>query len=115
MTTTAPRPLGLPPIDLNQAYSVVESCQYLRCSRSFFYRMLEAGLFAVVRRGARTFLPGTELARLAQPQSREQEAANRQALRSTRPQPPDALDTPKRGRGRPRTRAAGASPPASRS
>ena len=108
---------SLAPIDLNQAYSVAESCQYFRCSRSYFYKMLEAGLFSVIRRGARTFVAGAEIAKMSQAQTREQAAATAQALRSVRPQTAGAQspDTPRRGRGRPRTRPPGESPPAPRS
>ena len=68
VTTRAPQPIGpqLVPIDLNQAYAVMEACQYLRCSRSSFYQMLGAKQFEVVRRNGRVYVPGSEIARLNQ-------------------------------------------------
>jgi hypothetical protein len=83
----------LAPIDLNQSYPVLESCAYLRCSRTSFYRMLGEELFEVVRRNGRPYTPGTELARLAQLPSK----------RTSTLMSSDAA--PRRGRGRPRESA----------
>jgi hypothetical protein len=68
VTTRAPQPIGpqLVPIDLHIAYPILESCQYLRCSRSSFYQMLADKQFEVVRRNGRVYLPGSEIARLNQ-------------------------------------------------
>jgi Helix-turn-helix domain len=63
-----PQPVGpqLVPVDLNQAYSVAESCQYLRCSRSSFYKLLDTEGLKVRRRNGRVYVPGSEIARLNQ-------------------------------------------------
>jgi hypothetical protein len=68
IVTRTPQPIGpqLVPIDLHQAYAILEACQYLRCSRSSFYQMLGAKQFEVVRRNGRVYVPGSEIARLNQ-------------------------------------------------
>ena len=51
----------LPPLDVNQRYSVNEACAYLRKSRGGIYHDIKAGM-PVIRDGGRTYVPGSVIA-----------------------------------------------------
>jgi hypothetical protein len=56
----------LPPLDVNQRYTVGETLLYLRTSRQSFYtKILNPGRIQVIKEGARVFVPGSEIARLS--------------------------------------------------
>jgi excisionase family DNA binding protein len=55
---------SLAPLDANRRYAVDAACGYLSISRSRFYEKVAAGEVRVVKDGKRTFVPGTEIARL---------------------------------------------------
>jgi excisionase family DNA binding protein len=57
--------LALPPVDVNSRYTVDEAIVLLRTSRTTLYHHIAAGNLRVLREGKRTFVPGSELARLA--------------------------------------------------
>jgi excisionase family DNA binding protein len=81
------QPLGLPPVDVNQSYSTREACQYLRCARGTLYQLINDDVIIVQRRGGRTFVPGSELARLAR-------CPEQSDPRTTRGRPPKAKAAP---------------------
>ena len=56
----------LPALDLYQRYAIDETARYLRISRAALYQRIRAGLIAVTKDGARSFITGTEIARLSQ-------------------------------------------------
>jgi excisionase family DNA binding protein len=56
---------ALDPLDTLQRYSVEEAAAYLRHSRWAVYRDLREGRLLAIREGHRTFIPGTEIARLS--------------------------------------------------
>lgn len=53
---------ALPPLDLNQRYTVLEASAYLRQSRSQTFKQIKNGTLAVIRVGGRTYIPGEEIA-----------------------------------------------------
>lgn len=56
-------------IDPSQCYSVDEACAAMDVSRPFFYQMLAANQIKVIKRGARTAVPGSEIIRLNTPKA----------------------------------------------
>ena len=46
-----------------QRYTVDESCQYLRTSRTTLYEEIRAGLIATIKHGRRRYVPGAEIVR----------------------------------------------------
>jgi len=55
-------PHKLPPVDVNQRYTVDEAGAYLRKSRTSIYDDIAAGRLRIIKEGARTFVPGSEIA-----------------------------------------------------
>ncbi|MEZ5514072.1 MAG: helix-turn-helix domain-containing protein [Steroidobacteraceae bacterium] len=55
----------LPPLDQQQRYSIPEAVQYLRLSRGAVYKLISAGELRILKQGKRTFVPGSEIARLS--------------------------------------------------
>jgi hypothetical protein len=62
----AAAPSALPVLDVRMRYKVPEACRILKCSRSHFYKAI-VGRVKLIREGACVFVPGSELARLADP------------------------------------------------
>jgi hypothetical protein len=65
-----PRQRRLAPVDLNQRYDIDEAAAYLRISRASLYLRISSGLIAVTKDASnpkRTFIAGSEIARLSQP------------------------------------------------
>jgi hypothetical protein len=60
MNTTA-----LPPLDERQRYSVEETLSYLRLSRARLYEKIQQNEVAVIKDGRRTYVAGSEIARLS--------------------------------------------------
>lgn len=55
----------LPPLDERQRYSIEESTYYLRQSRARLYERIAAGELKIIKDGRRTYVPGSEIARLS--------------------------------------------------
>lgn len=55
----------LPPLDQAQRYTVDEALAYLRMSRARLYEKIAAGDITVIKDGRRTYLPGSEIARVS--------------------------------------------------
>ena len=55
----------LPPLDTAQRYAVEEATDYLRTSRARLYERIAAGEIKVIKDGRRTYVPGSEIARLS--------------------------------------------------
>lgn len=53
----------LPPLDPQQRYTVDETIRYLRSSRATIYRDIAQGRLQTIKEGARTYIPGVEIAR----------------------------------------------------
>jgi hypothetical protein len=51
------------PLDEKQRYEIPEACKYLRQSRAKTYNDVKAGRLRVIKDGARTYVPGSEIAR----------------------------------------------------
>jgi len=54
--------LPLPPLDLNQRYSIVEANAYLRQSRAKTYQDIKNGTLPFIKDGKRTYIPGRAIA-----------------------------------------------------
>jgi len=52
----------LPPLDINQRYSINETNAYLRQSRSKTYKDILEGRLDVIKDGRRTYIPGRSIA-----------------------------------------------------
>jgi hypothetical protein len=65
-TKKAAAPNAPPLLDVRLRYKIPESCRILKCSRSHFYKEI-VGRIKLIREGACVFVPGSELARLADP------------------------------------------------
>lgn len=53
---------NLPPLDLNQRYTIPEAAQYLRISRAYLYQLIQAGEVQTVKDGRRIYVPGSVIA-----------------------------------------------------
>jgi excisionase family DNA binding protein len=53
---------NLPPLDLNQRYSIGEACAYLRISRAQLYKRITDGSLPTIEDGRRRFVPGHVIA-----------------------------------------------------
>lgn len=62
MTTRLPPPL---PLDVQQRYTIEESKAYLRLSRPGVYAKIRRGELKIIKDGTRTYVPGSEIARLS--------------------------------------------------
>lgn len=56
-------PFALPPVDANQRYTIDEATAYLRQSRAKTYADIKAAVVRVIKDGARTYIPGSEIIR----------------------------------------------------
>jgi hypothetical protein len=61
----SPERQTLPPVDVAQRYTIVEAIGYLRISHASVYKEINAGRIKVLKQGKRTFVPGSEIARLS--------------------------------------------------
>jgi excisionase family DNA binding protein len=59
------RNTALAQLDEKQRYTVDESLEYLRLSRARLYEKIQAGELTAIKDGRRTFIPGSEIARLS--------------------------------------------------
>jgi prophage regulatory protein len=55
----------LPPVDVSQRYTIKEATCYLRISHASIYKEINAGRIRILKQGKRTFVPGSEIARLS--------------------------------------------------
>ena len=62
----APRPIGLPALDINQRYDIREVGAYLRCCRCSVYKLFREKKLRFKKMGARTYVQGRELIRYLQ-------------------------------------------------
>jgi prophage regulatory protein len=53
------------PIDVAQRYTIAEAVSYLRISHASIYKEINARRLRVLKHGKRTFVPGSEIARLS--------------------------------------------------
>ena len=56
------QPKSLPPLDLNQRYTIDEACAYLRISRAYLYQQINNGTLPTVVDGNRRFVHGQAIA-----------------------------------------------------
>jgi prophage regulatory protein len=54
-----------PPVNVAQRYTIKEATYYLRISHASIYKDISAGRMRVLKHGKRTFVPGSEIARLS--------------------------------------------------
>ena len=57
---------ALAPVDLAQRYTIKEATSYLRVSHASIYKEINARRIRILKLGRRTFVPGSEIARLSQ-------------------------------------------------
>lgn len=55
----------LPPLDPLRRYDVPTTLAYLDISRKTLYDDIKAGKLAIIKHGRRTYVPGSEIARLS--------------------------------------------------
>jgi predicted DNA-binding transcriptional regulator AlpA/DNA-binding transcriptional MerR regulator len=53
------------PVDVAQRYAIAEAASYLRISHASIYKEINARRIRVLKHGKRTFVPGSEIARLS--------------------------------------------------
>jgi hypothetical protein len=53
---------SLPPLDLNQRYTINEASAYLRQCRAKTYKDIKTGDLPVIKDARRTYVPGTAIA-----------------------------------------------------
>lgn len=56
---------NLPPLDINQRYTIDEAAAYLRISRAHVYHHFAAGNLEYVKDGRRRYVPGRAIAALS--------------------------------------------------
>jgi prophage regulatory protein len=56
---------SLAPVDIAQRYTIAEATCYLRISHASIYKEINARRLRVLKHGKRTFVPGSEIARLS--------------------------------------------------
>jgi prophage regulatory protein len=56
---------SLAPVDIAQRYTIAEATCYLRISHASVYKEINAHRLRVLKHGKRTFVPGSEIARLS--------------------------------------------------
>jgi prophage regulatory protein len=54
-----------PPVDVAQRYTIKEATSYLRISHASIYKEINARRIRVLKHGKRSFVPGSEIARLS--------------------------------------------------
>ncbi len=54
---------ALPPLDLQQRYTIPETADYLRICRAYVYRLIKRGELRTIKDGKRHLVPGTEIGR----------------------------------------------------
>jgi excisionase family DNA binding protein len=62
--SSAPGPVfvALAPLDINQRYTISETCSYLRTSRARLYQHIATGKIRVLKDGKRSYISGAEIA-----------------------------------------------------
>src|SRR5882724_7315243 len=53
------------PLDVARRYTIAEAVSYLRISHASIYKEINCGRMRVLKHGKRTFVPGSEIARLS--------------------------------------------------
>lgn len=53
---------NLPPLDVQQRYTIEEAAAYLRQSRAKTYSDIREGRLTIIKDGSRTYVPGSEIA-----------------------------------------------------
>ena len=53
---------NLPPLDVLQRYTIIETCAYLRKCRASVYADINNGTLPVIKDGRRTYIPGSAIA-----------------------------------------------------
>lgn len=56
----------MPPLDVQQRYTLKEAQRYLRTSHASLHHAITAGTIATLKSGKRRYVPGSEIARLSQ-------------------------------------------------
>lgn len=67
----SPERQTLLPVDVAQRYTIAEAISYLRTSHASMYKEINAGRIKVLKQGKRTFVPGSEIARLSRLENAE--------------------------------------------
>jgi ribosomal protein L17 len=63
---------ALAPLDVAQRYTIAEAQSYLRIAHASIYKEINAGRIRVLKHGKRTFVPGSEIARLSRVEGTEE-------------------------------------------
>jgi helix-turn-helix protein len=66
----------LAPVDVAQRYTIEEALSYLRISRASIYKEINSCRLQVIKQGGRTFVPGSEIARLSRLEGENNMPAN---------------------------------------
>lgn len=52
----------LAPLDASQRYTIAETCAYLRVSRAYIYKLINAHELPTIEDGRRRYIPGSVIA-----------------------------------------------------
>jgi len=55
------------PLDERQRYTINETCDYLRCSRDYLYKLIREGEVPIIKDGCRTYVGGKTIAKRSAP------------------------------------------------
>jgi prophage regulatory protein len=81
----SPERQTLPPVDVAQRYTIKEATFYLRISHASIYKEINAGRIRILKQGKRTFVPGSEIARLSRHEDASTAPAAEQASAPVKP------------------------------
>jgi prophage regulatory protein len=77
---------ALAPVDLAQRYTIAEAGAYLRISHASIYKLIKGRWLRILKHGKRTFVPGSEIARLSRLESAQDTALSRETAAPAKPE-----------------------------
>jgi len=77
----------LPPVDVAQRYTIKEAVSYLRISHASIYKEINARRIRVLKHGKRTFVPGSEIARVSRLEGTQDAPVSRETAVPEKPEP----------------------------
>jgi Helix-turn-helix domain len=70
----------LAPVDVSQRYTIAEAVSYLRISHASIYKEINAHRIRSIKHGKRTFVPGSEIARVSRLEGTEDAPVARETI-----------------------------------
>jgi Helix-turn-helix domain len=75
------------PVDVAQRYTIAEAVSYLRISHASIYKEINARRIRVLKHGKRTYVPGSEIARLSRLEDTQDAPLSRETAAPAKPEP----------------------------